>query len=117
MIGGLIVGGTNTDGKATVLIRAIGPSLTTTGLQDVLLDPMLELHNGNGATIATNDNWKVNDQTQQSQESQIKATTIPPSNDAESALVATLSPGNYTAVVRGKNDTTGIAVVEAYNLQ
>ena len=116
MIGGLIVGGSNTDGKATVLIRAIGPSLATTGLQDVLLDPMLELHDGNGATIATNDNWKVNDQTQQSQESQIKATTIPPSNDLESAIVATLAPGNYTAVVHGKNGGTGVGVVEAYNL-
>jgi hypothetical protein len=116
MIGGLIVGGNNTDGKATVLVRAIGPSLASTGLQDILLDPILELHDGNGATIATNDNWKVNDQTQQSQESQIKATTIPPSNDAESAVVATLAPGNYTAVVRGKNGGTGLGVVEAYNL-
>jgi hypothetical protein len=116
MIGGLIVGGNNTDGKATVLVRAIGPSLATTGLQDVLLDPVLELHDGNGGTIATNDNWKVNDQTQQSQESQIKATTIPPSNDAESALVTTLAPGNYTAVVHGKNGGTGLGVVEAYNL-
>jgi hypothetical protein len=116
MIGGLIVGGNNADGKATVLVRAIGPSLTGSGLQGVLLDPTLALHNANGATMATNDNWKINDQTQQSQESAIKATTIPPQNDLESAIVATLSPGPYTAVVQGKNGGTGVALVEVYNL-
>ena len=116
MIGGLIVGGNNADGKATVLIRAVGPSLASSGLQGVLPDPTLELHDGNGGTIATNDNWKVNDQTQQSQESAVKATTIPPANDLESAIVTTLSPGPYTAVVRGKNGGTGVALVEVYNL-
>lgn len=116
MIGGLIVGGNNAGGKATVLVRAIGPSLASSGLQGVLPDPTLELHDGNGATMATNDNWKVNDQTQQSQEAAIKSTTIPPSNDLESAIVATLSPGAYTAVVRGKNGGTGVALVEVYNL-
>lgn len=116
MIGGLIVQGVDAAGKATVLVRAIGPSLLSSGLQAVLMDPILELHDANGVTIGTNDNWKVNDQSQQSQESQIKSTTVPPSNDAESALVATLSPGAYTAVVRGKNGGTGVAVVEVYNL-
>lgn len=116
MIGGLIVGGANTDGKATVLIRGIGPSLTSSGVQTVLADPMLELHDANGATIATNDNWKINDQSQQSQESQIKSTTIPPQNDNEAALVATLSPGAYTAIVRGKGGATGVGLVEIYNL-
>lgn len=116
MIGGLIVGGNNADGKATVLIRAIGPSLSSSGLQGGLPDPTLELHDGNGGTLATNDNWKVNDQTQQSQESAVRATTIPPTNDLESAIVATLSPGPYTAVVRGKNGGTGVALVEVYNL-
>ena len=116
MIGGLIVGGNNADGKATVLIRAVGPSLASSGLQGVLPDPTLELHDGNGGTIATNDNWKVNDQTHQSQESAVKATTIPPANDLESAIVTTLSPGPYTAVVRGKNGGTGVALVEVYNL-
>lgn len=116
MIGGLIVGGSKADGKATVLVRAIGPSLIGSGLQGVLPDPTLELHNSNGGTIATNDNWKINDQTQQSQESTIKAATIPPQNDLESAIVATLSPGQYTAVVQGKNGGTGIALVEVYNL-
>ena len=116
MIGGFIVGGDNADGKATVLVRAIGPSLTGSGLQDVLPDPTLELHDGNGGTVATNDNWKVNDQTQQSQESAVRATTISPTNDLESAIVTTLSPGPYTAVVRGKNAGTGVALVEVYNL-
>jgi len=97
-------------------VRALGPSLTGSGVQNPLPDPFLELHDGNGATLATNDNWKVNDQTQQSQESEIKSTTIPPSNDLESAIVATLSPGNYTAIVHGKNGGTGVGVVEAYNL-
>jgi len=116
MIGGLIVGGPNTDGKATVLVRALGPSLSGSGIQGALLDPVLELHDSNGATLATNDNWKIDDQTQQSQESAIRATTIAPSNDLEAALVATLSPGPYTAVVRGKNNSTGIGLVEIYNL-
>lgn len=115
MIGGLIVGGANTDGKATVLVRALGPSLT--GVQQPLADPVLELHDSNGGTLATNDNWKINDQTQQSQEAAIRATTIAPTNDLEAAVVATLSPGTYTAVVRGKNNTTGVALVEVYNLK
>jgi hypothetical protein len=117
MIGGLIVGGANTDGKATVLVRALGPSLTGSGVQGALLDPVLELHDSNGTTLATNDNWKINDQTHQSQESAIRSTMIAPSNDSEAAVVATLSPGSYTAVVSGKNNTTGVALVEVYNLR
>jgi hypothetical protein len=117
MIGGLIVGGANTDGKATVLVRALGPSLTGSGVQDVLPDPVLELHDSNGATLTTNDNWKINDQTQQSQESAIRATAIAPTNDLEGALVVTLSPGAYTAIVRGKNNTVGVGLVEVYNLK
>jgi hypothetical protein len=117
MIGGLIVGGANANGKATVLVRALGPSLSGSGVQGALPDPVLELHDSNGATLGTNDNWKINDQTQQSQESAIRATMIAPSDDSEAALVATLSPGSYTAVVRGKNNTTGVGLVEVYNLQ
>ena len=117
MIGGLIVGGPNADGKATVLVRALGPSLISQGIQGALSDPVLELHDANGATLATNDNWKLNDQTQQSQESAIRSTTIPPPNDLEAAIVATLSPGPYTAVVRGKNNATGLGLVEVYNLK
>jgi N-acetylneuraminic acid mutarotase len=114
MIGGLIVGGGGGGPSAKVIVRAIGPSLPVPG---ALADPTLELHDVNGATVATNDNWKTDDQTGQSQEDTIRATTIPPSNDLESALVATLAPGNYTAIVRGKNNTTGVGLVEVYNLQ
>jgi hypothetical protein len=67
--------------------------------------------------IVTNDNWKINDQTGQSQEADIRATTVPPTDDLESAIVATLPPDNYTAIVRGKNNTTGVGLVEVYNLQ
>ncbi len=73
------------------------------GILNALANPTLELRNGNGALLGSNNNWKVNDQTQLSQETQIRATTIPPTNDFESALLATLSPGNYTAILAGKN--------------
>lgn len=110
MIGGFIAGPTDT-GATNVLIRAIGPSLASVGIQDALLDPTLELHDGSGATIATNDNWR------DTQQAEIEATGIPPTVDQESAILQTLAPGNYTAIVRGKNDTTGVALVEAYNLR
>ncbi len=110
MIGGLIVG---PGGSATakVLIRAIGPSLAAFGVSGALQDPTLELHNGNGDLVLGNDNWK------DSQQSEIQATGIPPNDDRESALVFTVTPGNYTAIVRGATNTTGIGLVEAYNLQ
>ena len=115
MIGGFIVGGPS-GGSASVLVRALGPSLTNSGVADTLTDPFLELHDDNGNTIATNDNWKTRpDGT--SQQAEIQATTIPPTNDQESALVRLLPPGNYTAVVRGTNNSTGVGLVEVYNLQ
>jgi hypothetical protein len=117
MIGGLIIGGPNPDGRATVLVRALGPSLTGSGVQGTLSDPILELHDSNGVTVATNDNWKVNDQTQQSQESAIRATTLAPPDDREAAILANLSPGPCTAIVRGKGNTSGVALVEVYNLK
>ncbi len=107
MIGGFIIGGIE---PANVLVRAIGPSLTQFGVQAALQATTLELHDSNGSVIS-NEGWRS------TQESEIQATTIPPTNDNEAAILATLVPGNYTAIVRGKNDTTGIAVVEAYNLQ
>jgi uncharacterized repeat protein (TIGR03803 family) len=109
LIGGFIVTGNN---PKKVMVRGIGPSLPLTG---ALADPTLELHQGD-TTVATNDDWKINDQTHQSQEADIRATTIPPTNDLESAIVATLNPGNYTAILAGKNGNTGIGVVEAYDL-
>lgn len=104
MIGGLIVLGRE---SARTIVRAIGPSLPVPG---ALADPTLELHDGNGDMIAGNDNWRSD------QEAEIIATTVPPTNDAESAIVATLVPGNYTAIVRGNKNTTGVALVEAYQL-
>jgi hypothetical protein len=104
LIGGVIVLGQN---PRRVIVRAIGPSLAISGR---LEDPTLELHDGNGSLIVTNDNWRSD------QEAEIIATTIPPSHDLESAIVRNLAPGNYTAIVRGVNGTTGIAVVEAYGL-
>jgi DNA-binding beta-propeller fold protein YncE len=106
MIGGFIIGGTE---PANVLVRAIGPSLIPF-VQGALQATTLELHDANGGVIS-NDGWR------NTQESEIQATTIPPTNDNEAAILATLVPGNYTAIVRGKNNTTGIAVIEAYNLQ
>ena len=116
MIGGLIVDGGTFGGFARVILRAIGPSLAAAGIQGVLPDPNLELHNASGAIIASNDNWKTRPDGS-SQQGEIEATSIPPSNDAESALVQNLAPGNYTAIVRGTGSTSGIAVVEAYTLQ
>jgi hypothetical protein len=110
MIGGFILGGAATDTNR-ILVRALGPSLTQAGITDALADPTLELHDGNGTLIQSNDNWK------DTQQVEIEATTIPPTNDLESAIVAVLSPGPYTAIVRGKNDTTGVALVEVYHLQ
>ena len=107
MIGGLIITGT---GQENVIVRAIGPSLAQYGITNPLADPTLELHDGNGALIAFDDNWR------DSQEAEIQATGFAPSNDLESAIVATLAPGNYTAIVRGKNDTIGVALVEVYGL-
>jgi autotransporter-associated beta strand protein len=98
-------------GSQKVLIRAIGPSLSLPGK---LMDPTLELRDGNGALVQFNDNWRTG-----GQEADIIATTIPPTNDAEAAIVSDLS-GNqtaYTAIVRGANNSTGIAVVEVYALQ
>jgi hypothetical protein len=112
LIAGFII--TGTDPKK-VIIRGLGPSLGAVGVQGALTDTTLELHQGSN-TLATNDNWKIDDQTGQSQEATIRATTIPPNNDLESALVATLNPGAYTAVLAGKNQTVGIGVVEVYDL-
>jgi len=114
MIGGFIVrGGLGVDGAGSeeVLVRAIGPSLTQRGVPNALQDPTLDLHDGNGAIIASNDNWK------DTQQSEIQATGLAPSDDRESAILAILIQGNYTAIVRGKNNTTGVGLVEVYKVQ
>ena len=116
MIGGLIVSGGGGGGNARIIVRAIGPSLTPLGVPGALADPNLELHDSSGATIASNDDWKLRPDGS-SQQSEIEATTVIPGNDSESALVQTLAPGNYTMIVRGANNTNGVAVVEAYTLE
>jgi hypothetical protein len=107
MIGGIIAVG---DTRAPLLIRALGPSLQSSGVNHPLADPVLELHDRNGALLASNDNWR------DTQQEEIAATGMAPSNDAESAILTDLLPTNYTAVVRGKNNTTGVALVEFYQL-
>jgi glucose/arabinose dehydrogenase len=109
MIGGFFVGGSQ---NRVVLVRAIGPSLTAVGVPNALPDPVLELHNASGTTIASNDDWRS------SQETEIAATGIAPADDRESAIIsAPLAPGSYTAIVRGKGSDIGVALVEIYQLQ
>ena len=114
MIGGLIVGGSG-GGSTKVMVRAVGPSLSGSGVAGALQDPTLEIHNGSGTLLVFNDNWKVRSDGS-SQQAEIEGTTIPPADDRESALLASLPSGNYTAIVRGTLNTTGISVVEVYNI-
>jgi uncharacterized delta-60 repeat protein len=95
-----------------VLLRAIGPSLTQLGFPNVLADPVMELHGPTGFATITDDNW-TDDSVQ---EALIRATGIPPTNNLESAIDATLAPGAYTAIIRGNGNTSGIALVEVYDL-
>jgi hypothetical protein len=104
LIGGLIVVG---DSAADVIVRAIGPSLPIAG---AMANPTLELRDANGGVLGFNDNWRTTQQTA------IINTGVPPTHDAESAIVTALAPGSYTAIVRGANETTGVAVVEVYQL-
>ena len=113
MIGGIIIPPTYV--SIRVMVRAIGPSLEDVGVEGALQDPTLELHDASGTTIASNDNWRVSD-TGGSQEAEIEATKIAPTDDRESALVRNLASGTYTAIVRGKSNTTGVGLVEVYNL-
>jgi hypothetical protein len=107
MIGGLIVVGNTT---ANALIRAIGPSLANFGIPNALLDPTLELYDGNGTLLAFNDDWQTD------QQAAIIATGLAPTHIRESAIVRSLSPGAYTAIVRGYQNSIGVAVVEGYQL-
>ncbi|MFN2509646.1 MAG: hypothetical protein ABR589_12845, partial [Chthoniobacterales bacterium] len=106
LIGGFFTGGTSTK----VVIRALGPSLGDLGVAGSLGDPTVQLVNSNGATVRFNDNWKSD------QQAQLEAIGIQPKKDAEAALVETLPAGAYTAIVRGKGDTTGVGLVEVYNV-
>jgi hypothetical protein len=116
MIGGFIVQGTE---AKSVIIRAIGPELIPFGIPNPLADPTLELHNGTGALIASNDNWVttiIGGIITTDQVAAIRASGYAPTNDMESAMIVTLPPGNYTAIVRGVNNTTGIGLAEVYDL-
>src|SRR5205807_2229518 len=116
MIGGFIVQGTT---PKSVILRAIGPELSQYGIPNPLTDPILELHDGNGALIASNDNWQatiIGGIITQDQVQDIQNSGHAPGDASESAIIANLPPGNYTAIVRGVNSTTGVALVEAYDL-
>jgi len=95
-----------------VILRAIGPSLTQVGITDALANPVLELHGPPGFNTITNDNW----QDDPDQRAAIIASGLAPTNDLESAIDTTLNPGSYTAIVRGKEDTIGLGLVEVYDL-
>jgi len=116
MIGGFILGGSE---RKRVIVRAVGPGLTQYGVPNPLADPTLELHDSTGALIASNDNWQhtiiggiiINDQV-----AAIRASGHAPGDPRESAIIATLPPGNYTAIVRGVDAATGVGLVEVYDL-
>ena len=108
LIGGTIVVG---NGTTDVLFRAIGPSLIPFGIGNAVQDTTLELFNGQGSRIATNDDW------QDTQKTEIEATKIAPTDPREAAILRSLSPGNYTAIVRGKNNTSGVGLIEAYQVK
>jgi hypothetical protein len=110
MIGGLIAQG---GAAKKVIIRALGPSLGTgiNGVAGALADPVLELRDASGNLVAVNDDWSEG-----SQVSTILASGIPPVNPLESAIVASLGTGNYTAIVRGVDGTSGVALVEVFDL-
>ena len=108
MIGGFILGGPI--GNTTVVVRGIGPSLGVQGVADALSDPTIDLYDSQGALLASNDNW------QDTQQAELEASGLAPNDASEAAILMDLSPGAYTAILRGKGDTTGVGLVEAYNL-
>jgi hypothetical protein len=111
LIAGFILGhGTLPD---NVIVRGIGPSLSGLGVPNALADPTLELRDSNGALIRANDNWMADP----AQAALIMAAGLAPANALESAIAETLPPGQYTALLAGVNDGTGIGLVEIYNVQ
>jgi hypothetical protein len=109
MIGGFIPVGPPA-GAIQVLVRARGPSLAQFRITDALVDPTLQLFNANGMVIDSNDNWRDRNQ------AQIQATGMAPTNDLESAILITLTPANYTAIVSGKNRGSGVGLVEVFKV-
>jgi uncharacterized delta-60 repeat protein len=112
MIAGLIVSPSNSSGTK-VLVRALGPTLGDVGVAGALANPTLDLVNSSGTVIRSNDDWKDDAQ----QRALIEAAALAPNHDEEAALIETVAPGAYTAIVRGNNRTTGVGLVEAYNIQ
>jgi hypothetical protein len=112
MIGGFSLGGSSTN-PTKVVVRAIGPSLTQFGVKNALTNPTLELFDNNGQRVALNDNWADD----QNQAAQLQALNIAPGHANESAVVTTLPPGLYTAVVAGKGGGIGIGLIEVYAVQ
>ena len=106
LIGGFVVAG---PASAKVIVRALGPSLTAAGVHDAIADPMLEVHDGNG-NVTSNDDWQA------SASAESILVSLQPLDSHESAIQMNLTPGNYTVIVRGKGETTGVGLVEAYNL-
>ena len=106
-IAGFIVTGTQ---SKQIVIRGLGPTLTQDGVSGALADPFLSLFDGNGKVLWTNNNWK------DSQQAAIQETGLAPTNDLESAILRTVEPGNYTAILSGRNSTTGIGLVEVYDV-
>jgi hypothetical protein len=98
------------DSISELVVRAIGPSVTAFGITNVLADPILELHDRNGTVLSSNDNWK------DTNEAAIKASGLAPTHDRESAIRVTVATGSFTAIVRGANNGTGVALVEIYDL-
>ena len=117
LIQGFIVQGPVGSSKK-IMVRAIGPTLAAFGVTDALANPTLEIHDSNNAIIATNNDWRttqVGGIIMGDQSADIGASGLAPGNDAESAIITNLSPGNYTAIVRGVSNSVGTAVVDAYD--
>jgi hypothetical protein len=106
LIGGFIIGGSV---PVHVVVRALGPSLASLNVSGALQDPTADLFDGNGMLLASDDNWK------DSQQAEIQATGLAPTDDRESAIASMLAPGSYTVIVRGKNNTSGVGLVEVFN--
>ena len=107
LIGGFIIGGAE---RTTIVVRAIGPSLTGSGVNEALADPELSLYDATGSLVFTNNDWRTH------QEQQLIDSSLPPTDEKESAIIATLPPGSYSAVLRGANDSTGVGLIEIYDL-
>jgi hypothetical protein len=109
LISGFIIGDLN---SATVVVRALGPSLASYGVSNPLSDPVLTIYDSKGSAIATNDNWQTDNENARL----VRRNGLAPPNALDSVIVLHLPPGKYTAVVRGANGATGNALVEFYHL-